>query len=33
MGNYDRYIYPEIIQKVWDIINVYHLRGQQKQQQ
>ena len=33
MGNYDRYIYPEIIHKVWDIINVYHLGGQQKQQQ
>lgn len=33
MGNYDRYIYPEIIHKVWDIINVYRLGGQQQQEQ
>jgi hypothetical protein len=31
MGNYDRYIYPEIIHKVWDIINVYRLGEQQHQ--
>jgi hypothetical protein len=30
MGNYDRYIYPEIIPKVWDIINVYRLAGRRK---
>jgi hypothetical protein len=32
MGNYDRYIYPEIIHKVWDIINAYRLGGQQQEQ-
>ena len=30
-GNYDRYIYyPEIINKIWDIINVYHLAERRK---
>lgn len=31
MGNYDRYIYPEIIHKVWDIMNVYRFGEQQHQ--
>ncbi|MDQ3847963.1 MAG: hypothetical protein M3261_03295, partial [Thermoproteota archaeon] len=25
IGNYDRYIYPEIISKIWEKINVYRL--------
>jgi hypothetical protein len=28
IANYDRYIYPEIVHKIWDIINVYRLGGE-----
>jgi hypothetical protein len=30
IANYDRYIYPEIIHKIWDIINVYRLAERRK---
>jgi hypothetical protein len=30
IGNYDRYIYPEMIPKVWDIINVHRLAERRK---
>jgi hypothetical protein len=30
IGNYDRYIYPEMIPKVWEIINVHRLAERRK---
>jgi hypothetical protein len=30
IGNYDRYIYPEMILKVWEIINVHRLAERRK---
>ncbi len=30
IGNYDRYIYPEMIPQVWEIINVHRLAERRK---
>jgi hypothetical protein len=32
IGNYDRYIYPEMIPKVWEIINVHRLAEGRKRE-